>query len=31
MPSMQRFKLSPNDTIKLRTQEPLLIVRLPIL
>jgi hypothetical protein len=26
---MQRFELSPNDTIKLLTQEPLLIVRLP--
>jgi hypothetical protein len=28
---MQRFELSPNDTIKLLTQEPFLIVRLPIL
>jgi hypothetical protein len=28
---MQRFKLCPNDTIKLLTREPLLIVRLPIL
>jgi hypothetical protein len=28
---MQRFELSPNDTNKLLTQEPLLIVRLPIL
>jgi hypothetical protein len=27
MPSMQRFELSPNDTIKLLTREPLLIVR----
>jgi hypothetical protein len=31
MPSMQRFELSPNDTIKLLTREPLLIVWLPIL
>jgi hypothetical protein len=28
---MQRFELFPNDTIKLLTREPLLIVRLPIL
>jgi hypothetical protein len=28
---MQRFELSLNDTIKLLTWEPLLIVRLPIL
>jgi hypothetical protein len=28
---MQRFELSPNDTIKLLTREPLFIVRLPIL
>jgi hypothetical protein len=28
---MQRFELSLNDTIKLLTREPLLIVRLPIL
>jgi hypothetical protein len=27
---MQRFELSPDDTIKLLTREPLLIVRLPI-
>jgi hypothetical protein len=26
MPSMRRFELSPNDTIRLLTQEPLLIV-----
>jgi hypothetical protein len=31
MPNMQRFELSPNDTTKLLTREPLLIVRLPIL
>jgi hypothetical protein len=31
MPSMQWFELSPNDTTKLLTREPLLIVRLPIL
>jgi hypothetical protein len=31
IPSMQRFELSPNDTIKLLTREHLLIVRLPIL
>jgi hypothetical protein len=31
MPSMKRFELSPNDTNKLLTQEPLLIVRLSIL
>jgi hypothetical protein len=31
MPSIQRFELSPNDTIKLLTREPLLIVRLTIL
>jgi hypothetical protein len=31
MPSMQRFELSPNDTNKLLTREPLLIVRLSIL
>jgi hypothetical protein len=31
MPSMQRFELSPNDTIKLLTREPLLIVWLAIL
>jgi hypothetical protein len=31
MPSMQRFELSPNDTTKLLTREPLLIVRLSIL
>jgi hypothetical protein len=31
MPSIQRFELSLNDTIKLLTREPLLIVRLPIL
>jgi hypothetical protein len=29
--SMQRFELSPNNTIRLLTREPLLIVRLPIL
>jgi hypothetical protein len=28
---MQRFELFPNDTIKLLTREPLLIVWLPIL
>jgi hypothetical protein len=28
---MQWFELSPNDTIKLLTREPLLIARLPIL
>jgi hypothetical protein len=28
---LQRFELCPNDTIKLLTREPLLIVRLPIL
>jgi hypothetical protein len=28
---MQRFELSPNDMIKLLTQEPLSIVRLAIL
>jgi hypothetical protein len=31
MPSMQRFELSPNNTNKLLTREPLLIVRLLIL
>jgi hypothetical protein len=31
IPSKQRFDLSPNDTNKLLTQEPLLIVRLSIL
>jgi hypothetical protein len=31
MPSMQRFEISLNDTIKLLTREPLLIVRPPIL
>jgi hypothetical protein len=31
MPSMQRFELSPNDTIKLLNREPLLIVLLSIL
>jgi hypothetical protein len=31
MPSMQRFELLPNDTIKLFTREPLLIVRLSVL
>jgi hypothetical protein len=31
MPSMQMFELSSNDTIKLLTREPLLIVQLPIL
>jgi hypothetical protein len=31
MPNMQIFELSPNDTIKLLTREPLLIVWLPIL
>jgi hypothetical protein len=31
MPSMQRFELSPNDTIKLLTREPLLIVRVSVL
>jgi hypothetical protein len=31
MPSMQRFELSLNDTIKLLTREPLLIVQLQIL
>jgi hypothetical protein len=31
MPSMQRFELSPNDTNKLLTREPLLIVWLSIL
>jgi hypothetical protein len=31
VPSMQRFELSPNDTIRLLTREPLLIVWLSIL
>jgi hypothetical protein len=31
MPSIQRFELSSNHMNKLFTQEPLLIVRLPIL
>jgi hypothetical protein len=31
MPSKQRFELSPNDTIKLLTREPLLIEWLSIL
>jgi hypothetical protein len=31
MPSMQRFELSPSDTIKLLTWEPLFIVRMSIL
>jgi hypothetical protein len=31
MPSMQMFELSSYDMIKLLTQEPLLVARLPIL
>ena len=31
MTRMQRFELSSNDTVKLLTREPLLIVRLSIL